>query len=411
MSLDPTNCLSSLTRWEKTALGAWSLVLAVVCVRAAFWPMPHSVYPIFELASHKWLAGQNLYLLTQYDVYRYSPLVAAAFIPLGLLPTWLGGVLWRLLGAGVYLAALIWWGRITITRGGPAAEQRRTDRNWLALFLLLVLPLSLDNLGNGQSNVLMIGLVMFSILASGARRWNLAAGCAAAACLLKIYPLAAALLLAVLYPRRFTPRFVAVLAAGLLLPFVLQRPSYVLDQYATWIGYLRADKRQGEILELWYRDLRLLAQVCGMPLADGTYVLIQAAAGACIAGVCWAARRSGWLHEKLGPLVLGLSCCWMTAFGAAAETSTYMILAPMAAWCMVDAWRRPCQSWLRFSYLGIYLLLGIARAAGSFPNTRRFSMVVQPGAALLLLVVLLGTAIRQLRAPRSFLGEACFIEV
>src|SRR5262245_11143371 len=154
--------LVSLNRWEKLALAAWSVLLLFVCCRTAFWPEAHSVYPIFALASQKWRAGHNLYILTKYDVYRYSPLVAAAFVPLGLLPGWLGGVLWRLLSAGVYLGALTWWGRAMMR---PAALVRLaerdvqgaaiTDKTWLALLLLLVIPLSLDNLNNGQSNVLM----------------------------------------------------------------------------------------------------------------------------------------------------------------------------------------------------------------------------------------------------------------
>jgi hypothetical protein len=202
------------------------------------------------------------------------------------------------------------------------------------------------------------------------------------------------------YPGRFAPRFIIALAAGLLLPFVLQRPSYVLEQYVTWIKYLRGDSRQGENLELWYRDLRLLARVCGAPLASETYALIQSAAGACIAGVCLTARRAGWPHAKIAPVLLGLGCCWMTGFGVAAETSTYMILAPVAAWCVVDAWQRRRSLVARLGSIGIYLLFGLARAAGSLPDTRRISMVMQPGTSILLFLILLSTAIWQLRARR-----------
>jgi hypothetical protein len=388
--------LAALTRWEKITLAAWGLLLAVVGVRAAFWPEAHSVYPIFALASQKWLAGQNLYVLTQYDVYRYSPIVAVSLVPLGLLPLGLAGVLWRLLGAGIYVAALLWWGR-TLMRASlmPSAEPK-ADRNWLAMLLLLVLPLSLDNLNNGQSNVLMIGLVMMSVLACGSSLWNLAAICAAGACLLKVYPLAAAMLLSVLYPRRFTYRFVAELAVGVLLPFAFQNSTYVLDQYGSWIEHLRMDDRRGLHPELWYRDVRLLASLCGLQLSASTYALIQTATGAIIAALCLAARRQKWPFHRVAPLFLGLACCWMTAFGAAAETSTYMIMAPIAAWCVVDTWRRHRPALERFTYLGLYLFFGLARAAGSYPDTRRISMIAQPAAALVLFAILIAAALRQL---------------
>ena len=388
---------SNRTRWERLTFAAWGLLLAIVCFRAAFWPQAHSVYPIFALASQKWLAAENLYGPTKYDVYRYSPIVAVSFIPLGFLPLGLGGVTWRLLGCGVYVFALVWWGRSLMLANPAKRGQPLAERNWMALFLLLVLPLSLDNLNNGQANVLMIGLVMVSVLACGASRWNLAAICAAAACLLKVYPLASAMLLAVVYSRRFTLRFLAALAVGILLPFALQRPDYVLEQYRTWIEQLRTDNRQGLHVELWYRDLRLLADLCGMPLSALTYALIQLIAGAAIALLCLAARRLRWPQHRLAPLLLGLACCWMTAFGAAAETSTYMIMAPIAAWCVADAWRLHRPTLERFVYLAIYLLFGLARAAGSEPSTRFISMVAQPTAALILFALLYGGAVWQMR--------------
>lgn len=403
----------SLTRWEKAALAGWGIVLTVVCVRTAIWPKTHTVYPIFALASQNWLAGESLYGETAFDKYRYSPLAAAAFIPLGFLPLWLGGAVWRLLETSLYTAALFWWCRSMAASGsspspcpnpnpssktlGFGQTQKRQDRNWLAIFFLLALPLSLDNLNNGQSNLLMIGLVVLGILACGAELWSPAGFCIAAASLLKIYPVVIAMLLSVTYPRRFAPRFLVALAAGILLPFFLQRPGYVLEQYQSWARYLGTEERQGLDPALWYRDLRLLARLCGIDLTGLAYHLIQAIVGAGVAGICLAARRRGWPRRDLALLVLGLGSCWMTVFGVAAETSTYVIVAPVAAWCVVEAWRRQRPVLERLTYLAIYLSFGLARAAGSNEFTRPFSMVAQPCTALLLFFVLLATALWHLR--------------
>src|SRR5262249_55129701 len=159
----------------------------------------------------------------------------------GLLPDGLGGVLWRLLSTALYLSALYWWGRAMMQprslvpfgkRGSQGAAIR--DRTWLALLFLLTIPLSLDNLHNRQSKVLMIAVIMLGVLACGSGYWKCAAACMAIACLFKVYPIAVALLLAVVYPRRFAGRFAVALGIGLLLPFLLQRPGYVLEQYTSW---------------------------------------------------------------------------------------------------------------------------------------------------------------------------------
>jgi hypothetical protein len=416
MPLDPVRRLAaSLTRWERLALAAWGIVLTFVCVRTAIWSNTHTCYPIFALASRNWLAGVNLYGPTQYDIYRYSPLVAAAFIPLGFLPNWLGGVLWRLVSTAVYTAALIWWCRFMAATGsapnacpnpnpnpnpkidGFGQGQKSQSRNRLAILFLLVLPLSFDNLNNGQSNLLMIGLIILSILACGTELWSLAAVCAAAACLLKVYPVVIAMLLSAAHPRRFAPRFVIALAVGILLPFVLQRPSYVVEQYQSWAHHLVHGERDGLSLQLWYRDLRVMARVCGIHLTAPTYAMIQAMTGTSIAAICLAARRRGWPRHELALLVLGLGSCWMTVFGVAAETSTYVIVAPVASWCVVDAWRRQLPLVERSAYLGVYLLFGLARAAGSNEYTRSLSIIGQPATSLLFLGLLSGTAPWRLR--------------
>src|SRR5262249_41671637 len=104
MPLDRFRCsLTTLNRWHWLAVVAWMVSILAICVRAAIWPYPHSVYPIFALASQNWRAGVDVYGPTPYDVYRYSPLVAAAFVPLGLLPDSVGGVLWRLLTVACYI--------------------------------------------------------------------------------------------------------------------------------------------------------------------------------------------------------------------------------------------------------------------------------------------------------------------
>src|SRR5207237_4342299 len=115
--------------------------------------------------------------------------------------------------------ALAWWLR--------AAAPRTLSAPGGAILFLLILPLSLGSLHNGQPNTLIIGLLLAALAGCAGERWNLAAACLALATALKIYPLALGLLLAVLYPRRLAPRLLLALVLAGLLPFLLQQPDYV----------------------------------------------------------------------------------------------------------------------------------------------------------------------------------------
>src|SRR5579871_398569 len=307
--------------WRAAAFSAWGLVLFVIAVRTVFAPHVHSVFPIYQRAGHSWLAGTDLYE-TAGDPFRYSPLVAALFTPLSVLPDAIGDLLWRSANVSLYLAALGWCSSLVLVP--PLIGSRR------AAWFLLVLPLSVGSLNNGQSNVLVLGLMLAAVAGTSRGRWNLVSLCLALACLFKGYPLALALLLTACYPRRLAVRFGVALAVGLCLPFFLQTPSYVLDQYRAWIGHLQANDRHLLAPHLWYRDLRLLSSLLGAELSYQFYQIVQLVAGLGLAVFC---RRTG------RPLVviLGLGCCWMTVLGPATESATYLLLAPTSAWLLLDA--------------------------------------------------------------------------
>src|SRR5262249_22740064 len=139
-------------------------------------------------------------------------------------------LLWRLLGALAFLGGLAWFCRSVLP--SPLTPPRRAG------LLLLVLPLAVGSINNRQSNALVLGLLLIGVAAAAVRSWNLSAPAVAVACLFKVYPIAVGLLLAVLYPRRFSWRLALALAAGLALPFLFQRPDYVIAQYAGWLNHM-----------------------------------------------------------------------------------------------------------------------------------------------------------------------------
>ncbi len=368
----------------------WTVALLAVLGRSLATPGKQSVYPIFARAGQNWRAGTDLYLLTDLDkvscnAFRYSPLAAAALVPLSLLPDRLAEVVWRLLNAGVLLAAVAWWSQ--------AGLPWRLTRWQTAVLYLLLLPLTVGNINNGQSNPLVLALLLLTVTAAARQRWNIAAVFTALACLLKIYPIALGLLLAVVYLRRFAGRLVLFLALGLALPFLLQTPEYVAAQYADWLSCLQLDDRHDWNAVQGYRDLSLLFRVWLTPLAPAVYQAIQLAAAAGAALLVVIARRSGWPRRRLLTGLLALAGIWMTLFGSATESATYLLLAPSLVWAVIEANMVDQPLSLRVVLLTSYSLFVIAQLAGWFPGGAGLIQALgpQPFAALLLLFAVLWT--------------------
>jgi hypothetical protein len=359
----------------RLALAVWIGVILIIGVRVLLSPRSMTVYPIFAEAARRWWAGANLYLPSA-EVYRYSPLVTTFFTPFAFLPDRLGGFLWRLFNAAVYLGAFSWWIRTMLPQAASGAHQ--------AVLFLLILPLSIGSLNNGQSNPLVLGLLLGGVAAVQRERWKLAGACVALATLFKVYPIAVGLLLAVIHPRRFAGRFAIFLALGLGLPFLLQDPIYVAEQYASWWRHLATEDRTALPLDDWYRDLRLVCYVWGSPLSTQLYQAIQLVTALGIATICVVGRWAGWEELRLLMILLALACCWMTVLGSTAESSTYMLLAPSLA---VSVWLAYQERDFRLEHIGLfcaYSLFTLTQLAVWFPFRKQVhNLGLHPVAGLL----------------------------
>jgi hypothetical protein len=384
-----------LDRWEKLAGLAWIAALLVLCARVLISPQHHNTFPIYAAAGRAWLAGTGLYgrFFEGLDVFRYSPLVAGLLVPLAELPSRLANVLWRLLNAGVLLGALWWWGRVVLP--GEWTPRRRR------LLFLLVLPLALASLNNGQCNCLIAGLLLAAVAAAAEERWNLAASAVALASLWKVYPLALGLLLVVVYPRRLAGRLALALAAAAGLPFLMQHPGYVAGQYADWLRYLGADERQHVPLDYWLRDVRLLFRVWATPLSDRAFLVIQLTSGLAVAALCLAARRQGWPPRRLLTLLTGLACGWMMTVGPSVESCTFVLLAPSLAAALLSVNDESRPIWKSGTLLSSYGLFLLTYVAGWFSWGKAASNLgPQPLAALLFLGCLVMGALVELRGGK-----------
>jgi hypothetical protein len=317
--------------WTKAAWLTWGALLAAFAVHGYEHPWSHTVYNVYSRASRLWWAGENIYA-PSFEYYRYSPLFAVAINPLAMLPDCWGVALWKVLNCLVYAAGLWVWARRLL----PAPM----SRNRLAGLFLLVIPLSLHSMYIGQANLIMLAALLFGLAAAAEERWNLAAGCVALATLIKVYPLALALLLMGLYPRKFPVRFLAAMAIGILLPFATQWPSVVAGQYAAWVshmydstGFMRERQRAIDCLfVVWHK-----------PLSPLQYAGLELLGGVLICGLAWLQRWLGAERRDLLTRVWLLFGVWVALLGPATESCTYVVMAPGIAWALVDGQRR--QAW------------------------------------------------------------------
>jgi hypothetical protein len=370
------------------AIILWSITFLVLCGRALVSRVDiHSVFPVFISAARNWLNGGDLYVRGRAEDFRYSPIVAAFFVPFDLLPIRLGDFLWRSLNYAVLVGGLLYCCRTGLPR--------RLSLNQQAVVFLLALPMSIGSLNNAQSNPLVMGLMLIATAAVVEKRWTLCAVSITVATLFKLYPLSLGLLLLLFYPARLGWRLLVGLAVGFLLPF-LQRTSYVLNQYAIWVRYLSAEDRQKGPITDWYRDFRAMWRVYVAPMSMRQYLILELTVAALIAAICLIGRAQHRPMNQLLTMLLSLACCWMTVLGPATESATYILLAPIVAWMLVETHAEP-SAWLR--RIGYELVFGLFIASqcalwfGSRGKWFRDQLQPLPIAGTLLFVLLLVQAL------------------
>jgi hypothetical protein len=327
---------------------AWTSALTFLVLRYCAGGV-HRVYAFndYVLAGHHWIQGEYLY--GNWRGFIYSPIVAAFFAPLSILPPALAYLLWLLLNASVFLIGLA-----ALLESNIIPDLKRES---FALIYILLVPCALGNLDVGQANPFVIGLLMFAVTAVRREQWNVAAICIGLATFFKIYPLAAGMLICVVAPRRFIWRLLLALLVLALAPYLLQHWSYVTDQYKAWIATRASDNRLNYSIKYAPIDLWFLIHVIGhLPISTGLYTLIQIATGALIAIFCIWGKWKAWNIQRVLCGLFFLVSTWMTLCGPATEAHTYLLMAPALVIALVKSFHDRQSLWLRALAFGAFFL-------------------------------------------------------
>lgn len=392
----------TLHPFERVALIIWSVMLLGITIRlATIPPLGRTVVHIYLKAGEEWLAGGDVYAIHPgFDAYRNPPGVTPFFVPLTFLPARLVDILWRFAGAAVFLLGFRAW----LEHGLPFRLRRRQR----GMMYLLSAPLVLASLNNGQTNTFLAGFLLLGTAAIGQERYRSGAAWLAAAAAVKLYPAAVGLLVAAAFPRRVLPWFLGVLLAFLALPFLFQRPEYVVDMYASFAFYARLDDRTFAVLARAPQDLFLLMRAWIAPPDPMFYAAIQLGTAFAMALFVITQARRGRSSTEIGTLALSLGCIWMTILGPASEPPTYTVLAPVAALAMVRARAERHgehgRTLYRLAILAFALLISpIVRDA--FPNGASFrSLAPMAAGGLVLLVVIVWQARHRIAVSKRSLA-------
>ncbi len=344
--------------WPRTVATIWVIACLAIAVEAYLKPRGHTLFDIYANGIRAWWAGADLYARQPdtNELYRYSPAFAVVTGPLALLPPGAGNAAWKLSNAAVFALGLFVWCR----RGAPWAPS--ADRT-ATVFLFALLQAG-GNLYNGQANLMMTGFLLLGLTAVVRDRWWWAAGLLAAATLMKVFPLALALVFAVLFWRTFPARYLAALGVGLVAPLVAQRPDYAMGQLAEWGRHLVSST---EINRERLRSLDKLFEIFGTPVGPAVFAALAAGAGLLVLAVgVWETRRG----SPKGVLVFRVSAwfvTWVVLFSPSSENATFSILSPFVAWALADAVTRP-RTWAGRVWLFAALyLMGMATTDAGGP--------------------------------------------
>jgi hypothetical protein len=322
----------------------WFLIVAIVCFRIYTHPGWHSVFPTYRDAGAAWIHQAQIYAAP--GIFLYSPLVAAFLSPFAFVSQNVAEVLWRLL-LGLALPLALWFNARTLF------DFSKKEFAWL---FLLIVPLTSSSLNNGQANIIIIVLFLVAAGAASQSRWFFCAFCAAFAVYWKIYPIAFALLLAVVFPKELTFRILLVLIGLFVVSLFLQKSSYVLQQYDDWLANLASDRRRAHEYYGRWRDFYLLLRLLGIPISTMWWTILEVTAGALAAAICFLGTIRHWPRATLLLGAMSLAIVWMLLFGPATEAATYVLIAVPSAYLLIAGWSDVSQSALRvvstLTYLG-----------------------------------------------------------
>lgn len=353
--------------------------MLVISVMVGLRPLHRTVTPLYHETAANWWLRQPLYQGP--SGMNYLPPFALLFSPFHMLPLVVAEILWR------------WTAAAGLAGGLWLMLRRTTDTSAVrafALISLVVAPLTMAALRNGQANAHFAAALLLAAAGLARGRWWPATVCLALSLAIKPLGLAALGLAVMVFPRLWWRLPVGALIV-LLIPFLCAPTGYVEAQYAAaWQNLSLC----AAVAERRFADLNGLLGTFGAPLTGNVSLAVRGLAGLMFAGLCW------FVGQRLEPrrqalLWLAAAAAYLMLFNPMTEANSYVILAPalgLWAWDFAQT-GRPRLAWT---------LAAMLLSMGLLPNLVRpwlgnaFALAWHPAMTLVFLgVVFWETATRR----------------
>ncbi len=287
-----------------------------------------SVTPAYRTGALAWSHSEALYSGTG-GGFIYLPQAAILFVPFTWLPYDLGEAVWRMVSIGMFA-----WG---LMRLAGLMRIRPEDARFVWLSALAGL-MAFDSARNGQATLLMSGLMMLALADIAEERFSRAACWICLGFAVKPLILVLILLLAALY-RRLTWRLAVGMLVVVALPFVLQNPHYVLQQYQAASEELRIAADLGD--ETYWANLFGALKVGGLDIGEHTKLGVRLAAALGTLALAFGVKRQG-SAARTSIFLYSISAAYILLFNPRTENNTYALLGPAIAlaWANADLQQR-----------------------------------------------------------------------
>jgi Glycosyltransferase family 87 len=314
----------SLSRYRQFSWWSWLALTGVVTftvVMSIVMGQERSVTPSYQSAVVNWFAGEPLYSMEGHG-FLYLPQAALTFAPWAMLPHTPSELVWRWCMIGVLGASCL---RLTRLVGG--------DDRWFFAISLSSVVLAWGCARNGQSTLLITGLMILAAADLSEARWWRATILLSLAFAFKPLAIVMILLAAAVYPR-ISWRLAIGLLFVAVVPFMTQRPDYVISQYRACVQNLEITFEVGET-GLWAQFFGML-QVAGIEFPSAARTAIRLLAAATTLFACWKASRV--LSPERGAFYLfSFASCYLMLFNSRTEGNTYTMIGPVYGALLAEA--------------------------------------------------------------------------
>jgi len=311
-------------RANNFAFLGWA-ALTIIVVAMLISGNPRAFDPSYRTAALNWLSGKDLYDGTGVGGFVYFPQAVILFIPFALLPKIFGEVLWRVLSMGV------------LVFGTYRFTQFVGDKYRVKLFPLMSLvsiPLAWDCARNGQSTLIMMGMMLLAVVDTGRGRWWRAVLWFSLGMAFK--PLIIVLLLLVMAVYRpLSWRLLLGMIALFGAPFITQSSDYVFKQYLDCLQNMTKAVQVGVVVSGWTSPFNVL-RLMQLEVPEQIQMLIRIVAALGTLVLSYMIRQRFDAVRSI-TFIYSLATLYLMLFSPRTENNTYAMLGPVISVFLANA--------------------------------------------------------------------------